>query len=119
MAERMKSASLLAATLALVAGCATRVPAYEPRPVATGELEQVRERVRGYAKTHCGKCHLASLPSALPNALAIYNLDAKAWSSTLTAAQLRNGFPRRLLGQLDEDGKRELRTFIEGELALR
>jgi hypothetical protein len=55
----------------------------------------------------------------LPRALAIYNLDAPDWSSTLTASQLRNGFPRRLNGQLDEDGKRQLKTFIEGELALR
>jgi hypothetical protein len=62
---------------------------------------------------------MASLPTARPGALAIYNLDAEAWSSTLTAAQLRNGFPRRLSGRLDDEGKRQLRTFIEGELALR
>lgn len=78
-----------------------------------------RDQVRGYARTHCGTCHMASLPTARPRALAIYNLDAEAWSSTLTAAQLRNGFPRRLNGRLDDEGKRQLRTFIEGELALR
>lgn len=108
----------LVALVALLAGCA-RLPVYESRPVAAGELQQVRERVREYAKTHCGTCHIASLPTARPAALAIYNLDAKEWSSTLTAAQLRNGFPRRLNGRLDEEGKRELKTFIEAELALR
>ena len=92
---------------------------FEARRVAPSELQQVREQVRGYAKTHCGTCHIASLSTALPAALAIYNLDATEWSSTLTAGQLRNGFPRRLNGRLDEDGKRQLRTFIEGELALR
>ena len=104
--------------VAFLAGCA-RLPVFEPRPVASAELQQVREQVREYARTHCGRCHIASLPTALPAALAIYDLDAKDWSATLTAAQLRNGFPRRLNGQLDEEGKRELKTFIEAELALR
>ena len=49
----------------------------------------------------------------------VYDLDAPEWSSTLTAGQLRNGFARRLNAELDEDGRRVLRTFIEGELALR
>ena len=109
--------SMLVAT-ALSSGCA-RLPTYEARVLAPTELQQVREEVRGYARTHCGTCHIASLPTARPAALAIYNLDAREWSSTLTAAQLRNGFPRRLNGQLDDRGKQALRTFIEGELALR
>ena len=103
---------------AIAAGCA-RLPVYEPRALASSELQAVREQVRGYARTHCGKCHIASLPTAVPAALAIYNLDAREWSSTLTASQLRNGFPRRLHGQLDDDGKRQLKIFIEAELALR
>ena len=111
-------AVILTLVAALVGGCA-RLPVYEPRGLASGELQQVRERVREYAKTHCGACHIASLPTARPGALAIYDLDAKEWSSTLTAAQLRNGFPRRLNGQLDEAGTRELKAFIEAELALR
>ena len=114
----MKVSVPLVALAAFLAGCAS-VPVYEARPVASGELRQVRERVREYAKAHCGACHIASLPTARPAALAIYNLDAAEWSSTLTAAQLRNGFPRRLNRQLDEEGKRALKTFIEGELALR
>ena len=115
----MKAAILpLVAVAALAGGCA-RLPVYEPRSLASGELQQVRERVREYAKTHCGTCHIASLPTARPAALAIYNLDAKEWSATLTAGQLRNGFPRRLNGPLDEAGKRELKAFIEAELALR
>ena len=106
------------ASAAVIAGCA-RLPIYEPRTLVSSELQTVREQVRGYARTHCGTCHIASLPTALPAALAIYNLDASEWSSTLTATQLRNGFPRRLNGRLDDDGKRQLRAFIEGELALR
>lgn len=103
-----------------VAGCAfAPVPGYEARTLRTEELQAVREQVRGFARTHCGTCHIASLPTAVPGALRIYNLDAADWSSTLTAAQLRNGFPRRLNRQLDREGQEVLKTFIEGELALR
>ena len=116
----MRIAALAALALAL-AGCAALRPAetYEAKPLAAGDLQAARETVRGFAVTHCGKCHVASLPTARPAALRIYDLDAPEWSSTLTAAQLRNGFPRRLNAELDADGRRVLRTFIEGELALR
>ena len=118
MATVRPAVPALFALAALAPGCAN-LPAYQARALAPAELQTVREQVRGYARTHCGHCHIASLPTALPRALAIYNLDANEWSSTLTASQLRNGFPRRLNGQLDEEGKRQLRAFIEGELALR
>ena len=112
--------ALAALALAVVAGCATQPTfTFEPKALAPPELQAVRDQVRGYAKTHCGKCHIASQPTARPAAVAIYNLDSDTWSSTLTAAQLRNGFPRRLNGQLDDEGQRQLKTFIEGELALR
>jgi hypothetical protein len=115
---RMRAVAV--AALLLCAGCATGpLPSYERRALAAPELKAVREQVRGYAKTHCGTCHTASLPTAVPGALKIYNLDAEQWSSTLTSGQLRNGFPRRLTGRLDDDGKRQLRAFIEAELALR
>ena len=114
---RIASIALLG-SVAILSGCA-RLPVFEPRSLEPSELQAVREQVRGYARTHCGKCHIASLPTALPAALEIYNLDAPEWSSTLTAAQLRSGFPRRLNGRLDEDGKRQLKAFVEAELALR
>ena len=108
----------LAAFVFAAAACAP-LPKYDARSLPPAELQGVREQVRGFARTHCGTCHIASLPTAVPAALRIYNLDAADWSSTLTAAQLRNGFPRRLNGRLDDDGKRVLQRFIEGELALR
>lgn len=109
---------LIAALAFAVPGCA-RLPTFEARTISPFELQAARDQIRTHARTHCGTCHIASLPTARPAALAIYNLDSNEWSSTLTAAQLRNGFPRRLSGQLDEEGKRHLKTFIEGELALK
>ena len=108
-----------------LAGCAhvaspeANPAAYEARALPPAELQRVRDQVREYARAHCGKCHIGSLPTARPAALRIYNLDADNWSSTLSAAQLRNGFPRRLDGKLDGTGKQALRAFIEAELALR
>ena len=110
--------ALLAAFALAVSGCA-RLPTFEARTISPSELQAARDQIRTHARTHCGTCHIASLPTARPAALAIYNLDSNEWSSTLTAEQLRNGFPRRLNGQLDDEGKRHLKTFIEGELALK
>ena len=111
-------ASLPVIALAAVAIGCMHQPPFEAKPLASGDHLAVREQVRGYAKTHCGVCHQASLPTAKPAALAIFNLDAENWSSTLTAARLRGGFPRRLNPQLDEGGRQQLRAFIEAELAL-
>ena len=105
--------------MAVCASTLRPVETYEAKPLAAGELRAARDKVRGFAVEHCGKCHVASLPTARPAALRIYDLDAPEWSATLTASQLRNGFPRRLNAELDEAGRRVLRTFIEGELALR
>ena len=108
----------IGALASVVAGCA-HVPTYEAKALAPAELSVVREQVRGYAKTHCGACHQSTLPTAKPAALRIYDLDSADWSSTITAPQLRGGFPRRLNGQLDDAGRERLRAFIEAELALR
>lgn len=108
----------LIAVAALALGCALQPP-LEAKPTAAADLRATREQVRGYAKTHCGVCHRASLPTAKPAALAIFNLDAENWSSTLTPARLTGGFPRRLNPQLDEAGRQQLRAFIEAELAQR
>jgi hypothetical protein len=108
--------------LALVAiacvGCSHQ-PRFEPLALAPAEHAALRERVHGYAVTHCGSCHRSSLPTARPAALAIYDLDSESWSSMLTVARLQNGFPRRLNARLDDAGRQQLRSFIQSELALR
>jgi hypothetical protein len=68
----------------------------------------VRIAILGLAAIVAG---CVQLPVYEPRMLAPPELQA--------ASQLRNGFPRRLNGPLDEDGKRQLKRFIEGELALR
>lgn len=114
----MKAELSIGLATLLLAACAHQ-PTFNANPLPAAERLAVREQVRGYARTHCGSCHIASLPTAKPAALAIYNLDAEEWSSTLTAAQLKAGFPRRLNARLDDTGRQQLRAFIESELALR
>jgi hypothetical protein len=111
-----------------VAGCshgpriaAPTPPSASPPPalLVPAELQAVRAQIHAFATTYCGTCHKASLPTARPAALAIYNLDAENWSSTLSAAQLEGGFTRRLNGRLDDSGRALLRTFVSNEVALR
>lgn len=99
----------------------TPPPASQPAPalLAAAELHAVRAQIHAFATTYCGTCHKSSLPTAKPAALAIYNLDAENWSSTLSAAQLEGGFTRRLNGRLDDSGRALLRTFVSNEVALR
>lgn len=104
------------ATVAL--GCMHQPP-FEAKPLAPADHRAVREQVRGFAKTYCGACHQASLPTAKPAALAIFNLDAEDWSATLRSARLAGGFSRRLHARLDDAGRRQLRAYVESELALR
>jgi len=112
-------ASLPVIALAAVAIGCVHQPPFEAKPLTPGDHLAVREQVRGFAKTYCRTCHQASLPTAKPAALAIFNLDAEDWSSTLTPERLKGGFSRRLNARLDAAGRQQLRAFVEGELALR
>lgn len=104
---------------AVVAGGCAQLPTYVATPVGPEQASALREQVRALAKPHCGQCHQSSRPTANPAAVRIYDLDAEQWSSTLTAARLQNGFPRRLHGRLSAADQQTLRAFIEAELALR
>ena len=44
---------------------------------------------------NCGECHTTGLPTALPRALAVYDLTQLDWSRRMTDAQLREA-ERRL-----------------------
>jgi mono/diheme cytochrome c family protein len=89
------------------------------RAPASPEAGELRERMRSVITPTCGSCHRATLPTAKPAAIAIYNLDAPDWSATLTAAQLEGGFARRLERALDDEGRALMRRFVVQEVALR
>ncbi|MCB9547666.1 MAG: hypothetical protein H6706_17705 [Myxococcales bacterium] len=59
---------------------------WAPAGLATREL--LRDDARLVLERHCGECHIGTLPTALPAALAVYDLARLEWAATLTDAQL-------------------------------
>jgi len=51
---------------------------------------------------HCGRCHRSDLDTAIPGALAVFDLTQERWDATLTSEQ-REGLLRRLRGIADLD----------------
>jgi mono/diheme cytochrome c family protein len=52
------------------------------------ELRAARDAARMVLSEHCGSCHTNRLPTALPAALAVYDLDEPGWAVRMSAAQL-------------------------------
>jgi hypothetical protein len=65
---------------ALAAGCST-AKREDPR--------ELRDRARLVLEAHCGSCHIGTLTTALPKALAVYNLSDEEWSAKMTKDQLQ------------------------------
>lgn len=56
----------------------------------TGESmrKQLREEARAALKRECGTCHIPELSTAMPAALAVYNLSADDWAASMNDKQL-------------------------------
>jgi len=57
-------------------------------------LAILRESGRELLEINCGECHTRWLPTALPRALAVYDLTEPDWSSHMTDGQLREAARR-------------------------
>jgi cytochrome c5 len=86
---------LLAASLA--SACSkppARTDSATPSVVAastdTESLEILRESAREVLDRNCGECHTSALRTALPRALAVYDLSELDWSHRMSVAQLRD-----------------------------
>jgi hypothetical protein len=84
---RLVRAGCSFALLTLVASCRGR--AAEPDP-----LPSLRESARAILSQHCGECHDPARTTALPGALAVFDVREPDWSSRMTAAQLANALWR-------------------------
>jgi len=51
-------------------------------------LAELRESARETLDANCGECHTATLPTALPRALRVFDLTEIEWSRRMTDAQL-------------------------------
>lgn len=89
----------------LAASC---VPAARPATRAPAVPTQV-EAARDILVYHCGRCHRSDLPTALPGALAVFDLDDDLWYRGLGPEQLDSAL-RRLRSKDDVDS-RDLATM--------
>ncbi len=116
--------TLLAAAL-LVCACKKPPP---PAPPPPDPRIVLRDRARLVLERMCGECHIGTLPTALPRALAVYDLMQPEWSAKMNPTQLRD-LVERISGTLiagPRDGKindatdaekATIRAFVAGELA--
>jgi hypothetical protein len=100
-------ASLLA--VLSLAGCARPAPHH-----LVNVREVLRDDARLVLERHCGQCHIGAYPSALPRALAVFDLSQTEWSSKMSAAQLKNALAR-LSAPLAPDGAQNDVTPAERE----
>jgi hypothetical protein len=91
------------------------------------DVERLREEARVVLEDSCGQCHVGTYQTALPRALAIFDLSEKDWSARMSKAQLESA-RWRLTQPLPPDGEenhvslhdRELFSrFVDAELARR
>ncbi len=61
----------------------------------------------------CGRCHRSALPTAVPGALAVFDLSRDSWYEDMTDDQLRNLAGRvREAGSLDPADREAVACFV-------
>jgi mono/diheme cytochrome c family protein len=83
-----------AAALSLALASCSKAPAPDvsvsPPAIDAEALDTLRESAREVLDRNCGECHTSALPTALPRALAIYDLSQLDWSQRMSASQLHD-----------------------------
>jgi hypothetical protein len=100
----MSMGGLLAICL-VAASCAPAARPPAPAPAALPLAEAARD-VLVY---HCGRCHRSDLPTALPGALAVFDLTDAFWYRGLGAEQRESALLR--LRSTDDLDPRDLATM--------
>jgi hypothetical protein len=115
--------SLALLALALLSQACGRADAPHVERAAEARIA-LRDDARLVLEARCGQCHIGSYPTALPRALAVYDLEETEWSARMTPAQHREAL-RRIdlglgpegedLGVTDEERAR-VHAFLDAEL---
>jgi hypothetical protein len=134
--SRLRAAGPTLAIALVAASCTTRLgrpePSAEPSPApaaaapapeppatvaASPAANPFADQVRDLLVPTCGRCHLSTLPTAKPAALAIFDFALDPWYSEMTTEQLE-GFDRRVQGsdEMDEDAKALVGRFVRCEI---
>jgi len=79
------------------------------------EIDALREEARVVLEDNCGQCHVSTYPTALPRALAIFDLAETNWSARMSEAQLKSA-SFRLTQPLPPDGDENRATARDRKL---
>jgi hypothetical protein len=93
---------MLAPSLLLGLGCRVPPPVI-PQTVDDATYAKLRADVTALTVPHCGSCHDKNLPTAKPEALAIFDYTVEDWPMMLKEEQITT-FQRRLGSTLDHAG---------------
>lgn len=95
-------------SLLLLAACAHGDTRAEPRPVATPAAPAItREAMLNILLRRCGECHQGSRASAVPEALAVFDLDLPDWPRRFDAQRFQVALQR-----LGDDPASDRAAFI-------
>jgi hypothetical protein len=112
------------ALVAVLAACGPSGSPAPPAPVVDDRVLR-RDDARLVLEARCGRCHIGSYESALPRALAVFDLEEVEWSARMTPAQQREALRRvdvglgpegEDLGVTDAERAR-VHAFLDRELA--
>ncbi len=109
---------LLAASGALGAAACSSAPPVEAHRVADEEWPALLDRTREIVRPHCGECHTSSLPTAKPDAVAVFDFEREDWGAAMDVGQLGR-FRRSIAGKLSPDGAElaEIDAYLRDLLA--
>jgi mono/diheme cytochrome c family protein len=82
-------------------------------------LVQLREEARQLVSSHCGTCHSATSPKALPGALKVYDVDRVDWTKRMSDAQVKKILQRFRGPVIPENEVDRVTAYVEAELASR
>ena len=99
----MTAAAVVAVAVLIGAGCVARSPATgqaEAQLVDEPGVTEARENpfapaAREVLVQYCGRCHRSELPTAIPGALAVFDLTQDRWYETPSPEQLE-----KMLGRI-------------------
>lgn len=89
-------------------------PSVPPQLAPDAERAVLQDRTREIVRPHCGSCHTTSSPQAVPDALAVYDLERQDWGGSMKRDQLGT-FHRSILRKLPEAA--EERAAIDAYVA--
>src|SRR5262245_56088696 len=89
--------------------------------------DALRDQSRLILERHCGRCHIREYPTAVPRALAVFDLREPEWSRRMSDAQLTSAVwrlgeplpPDGVPNEVSDEERAQFKRFVEVEMAER